>query len=237
MSAPAAAPRRPRNDLAQYDDLAAEWWKPGGAFAALHWLAAARARLIPPAPSDGARLVDLGCGGGVLAPHVPVGYEHHGIDVNPSALAQAENRGVRTVRADVTAVPLPDAFADVVVAGELLEHVPDVEGVVAEIVRLLRPGGTAVIDTIADTRWARLSLITVAERLPGGPPPRIHDPGLFVSPTRLRRAFASHGVTIYLTGLRVAPFDYLRFLRDRSRTVRMVPTASLAGVYQGWGVK
>lgn len=237
MSAPAAAPRRPRNDPAQYDDLAGEWWKPGGAFTALHWLAAARARLIPPAPDAGARLVDLGCGAGVLAPHVPAGYEHHGVDLNLGALAQAAQRGVLPVQADVTAVPLPDAFADVVVAGELLEHVEDVEGVVGEITRLLRPGGTTVFDTIADTRWARLSLVTVAERLPGGPPRRIHDPGLFVSPARLRRAFAAHGMTVHLTGLRPHPLDYLRFVRDRSRTVRMVPTGSLAGLYQGWGVK
>jgi 2-polyprenyl-6-hydroxyphenyl methylase/3-demethylubiquinone-9 3-methyltransferase len=134
-------------------------------------------------------------------------------------------------------VPLPDGFADVIVAGELLEHVPDVEGVVAEMARLLRPGGTAVFDTIADTRWARLSLVSVGERIPGGPPPRIHDPALFVSPVRLRGAFADQGMTVHLTGLRPARLDYLRFLRDRSRTVRMVPTTSLAGLYQGWGVK
>jgi len=237
MSVPAAVPRRPRNDPGQYDDLSSEWWKPGGAFAALHWLAAARARLIPPAGRIGAQLVDLGCGGGVLAPHVPSGYEHHGIDLNTSALAQAAERGVLAVRADVTAVPLPDGFADVVVAGELLEHVPDVEGVVCEMVRLLRPGGTAVFDTIADTRWARLSLVTVAERLPGGPPRRIHDPALFVSPARVREAFSTRGMTVHLTGLRPDPSDYLRFLRDRSRTVRMRPTTSLSGVYQGWGVK
>jgi 2-polyprenyl-6-hydroxyphenyl methylase/3-demethylubiquinone-9 3-methyltransferase len=237
MSAPAAVPRRPRNDPAQYDDLANEWWKPGGAFAALHWLAAARARLIPPPSRVGARLVDLGCGGGVLAPHVPAGYEHHGVDLNPSALAHAADRGVITHQADVTTVPLADGFADVVVAGELLEHVRDVEGVVAEVARLLQPGGTAVFDTIADTRWARFSLVTVAERLPGGPPPRIHDPALFVSPDRLRQAFARHAMTAHLTGLRPHPLDYVRYLRDRTRSVRMVPTASLAGLYQGWAVK
>ena len=44
-------------------------------------------------------------------------------------------------------------------------------------------------------------------------------------------------MTVHLTGLRPARLDYLRFLRDRSRTVRMVPTTSLAGLYQGWGVK
>ena len=76
------APVLPRNDLRQYEVLADEWWRPGGAFAMLHWLAAARAALIPPAPRAGAVLVDLGCGAGLLAPHVaPLGYRHVGWDV------------------------------------------------------------------------------------------------------------------------------------------------------------
>jgi 2-polyprenyl-6-hydroxyphenyl methylase / 3-demethylubiquinone-9 3-methyltransferase len=237
MSTASAAPRRPRNDPAQYDDLAGEWWDPSGAFAALHWLAAARATLIPPPDPDGAKLVDLGCGAGLLAPHLPAGYMHIGVDLNAAALEQAAARGVRTIEADVTRVPLPDGVADVVVAGELLEHVPDPEAVVAEMARLLRSGGTAVFDTIADTRWARLSLVTVGERMPGGPPPRIHDPALFVSPTRLRRAFSSHGIAVSLRGLQPHPLDYVRFLLDRSRPVRMIPTRSLAALYQGSGVK
>ena len=237
MASATLAPRRPRNDPAQYDDLEGEWWKPGGAFAALHWLAAARATLIPPSVRPGARLVDLGCGAGVMAPHLPAGYEHVGVDLNAAALAQAAARGVRTLQADATAVPLEDGGADVVVAGELLEHVPDPEAVVAEAVRLLRPGGTVVFDTINDTRWARLSLVTVGERLPGGPPPRIHDPALFIAPERLRAAFARHGVKVALRGLQPHPLDYLRFLLDRSRTVRMVPTRSLAALYYGSGVK
>jgi len=237
MPSATLAPRRPRNDPAQYDDLAGEWWKPGGAFAALHWLAAARATLIPAPARPGARLVDLGCGGGVMAPHVPAGYEHVGVDRNGAALAQAAARGIETVQADVTAVPLEDGCADVVVAGELLEHVPDPEAVIAEAVRLLRPGGTVVFDTINDTRWARFALVTVGERMPGGPPPRIHDPALFIAPERLRAAFARHGVAVTLRGLRPHPLDYLRFLPDRSKTVRMTPVRSLAALYFGSGVK
>jgi 2-polyprenyl-6-hydroxyphenyl methylase/3-demethylubiquinone-9 3-methyltransferase len=228
------APLRPRNDPAQYDDLAGEWWRPDGAFAALHWLAAARARLIPPAPPGGGVLVDIACGGGLLAPHVPTGYRHIGVDRNAVALAEAARHGVETIEGDVTALPLDDAVADVVVAGEIFEHVEDLEGCVAEVARVLAPGGTLVFDTIADTRFARLALVTVGERVPGGPPRHIHDPRLFVGPPRLRALLARHGLEVTLMrGLRPSARDYVRFLADRRRPVRMLPTRSLAAVYHG----
>lgn len=227
-------PVRPRNDPGQYDDLTDQWWDPGGEFAALHWFAAARAALVPPPPRPGALLLDVGCGGGVLATHVS-GYRHVGVDLVLSALRAARPHGVVPVRADATRLPFPDSMADVVVAGELFEHLPDVEGAVGEISRVLRRGGSVVFDTINDTRWARLTLVTLGERLPGGPPRRIHDPALFVAPDRLVAAFASHGVAVSVRGLRPSALDYLRFLVDRSRPVRMLPTASVAAVYQGVG--
>ena len=55
-------PPRVRNDPAQYDDLAGQWWDPRGTFAMLHWLARARAALVPPAARPGAVLVDMGSG-------------------------------------------------------------------------------------------------------------------------------------------------------------------------------
>lgn len=63
----------PPNDPRQYDDLAGEWWRPDGAFAMLHWLARARAALVPPAARPDAVLVDLGCGAGLMAPTWPAG--------------------------------------------------------------------------------------------------------------------------------------------------------------------
>lgn len=228
--------RRPRNDLRQYDDLAAEWWRPDGAFAALHWLAEARGRLVPPPAREGAELLDVGCGGGLLAPHVH-GYRHVGVDLSETALAVAAEHGVEPVRADVAALPFDDERFDVVVAGEILEHVEDPEVVVAEALRVLRPGGTLVIDTINATLAARVTLVTIGERLKGGPPPACHDPRLFVDPRRLQRVCAEHGMELRVHGLRPAARQYAAFLLGRRDAVEMVRTRSLAAVYQGVGVK
>jgi 2-polyprenyl-6-hydroxyphenyl methylase/3-demethylubiquinone-9 3-methyltransferase len=231
-------PVRPRNDVAQYEDLHEEWWKPRGAFAMLHWIAAARARLIPRASRPGSLLVDIGCGAGVLAPHVAhLGYLHLGVDVVPGSAELARDRGITVVLGDARHVPLSDGCADVVVAGEVLEHVPDLDRVVAEVTRILRPGGTLVIDTIAATWWGRFTSITVGERMPAGPPARLHDADLFVDRSELVAACASHGVTLSLNGLRPSTTDYVRWLLSRRTEVRMVPTAVTAGLFQAHGTK
>ena len=74
-----------------------------------------------------------------------------------AALAVAAGHGIEPVHADVAALPFDDATFDVVVAGEVLEHVTDLDGVVAEACRVLKPGGTFVCDTIHTVSPARLS--------------------------------------------------------------------------------
>lgn len=229
-------PHRPRNDVEQYDDLVTHWWRPDGAFAALHWLAAARGRLVPRPTTADPVLVDLACGGGLLAPHIE-GYTHVGVDLSHSALEQARQAGVQCVQGDITRLPLDSGVADVVVAGEIFEHVEDLPAAVAEAARILAPGGYLIVDTIAANLLARVIVGRVQERLPGGPPPRIHDPALFVAPARLRALFARAGVTLRTRGLRVHPLDYLRFLLDRHRPVRLVPATTALTLYQGIGFK
>lgn len=230
------APVRPRNDPRQYDDLAGEWWRPGGAFAMLHWIARARAALIPAADREGAVLVDVGCGAGLLAPHVAgKGYRHVGVDLVPSALVQAAGRGVRVVRGDATALPLADGCADVVSAGELFEHVRDLPAAVREVCRVLRPGGLLVADTVNATALARFLVVTLAERVPGVAPPGIHDPALFVRPERLAAECRRHRVSVRVRGLRPATVPLLRWLVRRRGRVPMVPFRSAAVLYQAWG--
>jgi len=234
-----SAPRAlARNDPRQYDELAGEWWEPRGRLAMLHWIAAARAALVPPARRPGALLVDLGCGGGLLSPHLEgKGYRHLGVDLTSSALAAASRHGVTTVRGDVGALPFSDGSADVVSAGEILEHVTDLASVVREACRVLRPGGTLVLDTIAATRVARLAAVTVAERVPGGAPPGIHDPALFVERGVLIDQCAQGGVRLSLRGLRPALPDLVSWLAGRRPAVRMVPSWTTAVLFQGVGVK
>ena len=227
-----------RNDPAQYEELADEWWKPSGVFAALHWLAASRAEHIPPAPSPQALLVDLACGGGLMAPPVArLGYRPVGVDLGMRGLQIAREHGVLPVRGSVLAVPLTDGCADVVVAGEVLEHVEDDVAVLGQCARLLRPGGTLVLDALAAGRLSVLINVHLLERLPGGPPRGLHDPALFVDRHRLLAAADRLGLDLRLVGLRPSMRQAIAWKLGRRETVRMKPIRSTAVVFAGYGRK
>jgi 2-polyprenyl-6-hydroxyphenyl methylase/3-demethylubiquinone-9 3-methyltransferase len=227
-----------RNDPAQYDALADQWWRPSGGFAALHWLAASRAEHIPAAPRPGALLVDMACGGGLMAPHAQrLGYRHVGVDIGLRGLEIARGHGVLPVRGSVLGVPLVDGCADVVVAGEVLEHVDDDVAVLTECARLLRPGGALVLDALAATALSRFVMVRVLEHLPGGPPPGLHDPALFVDRERLLAAADRLGLELRLVGLRPSFRDAIAWRLGRREDVRMLPTRSTAVVFAGYGRK
>jgi 2-polyprenyl-6-hydroxyphenyl methylase / 3-demethylubiquinone-9 3-methyltransferase len=232
-----AGTRLRRNDPAQYDDLADRWWDPFGPFCMLHWLAASRAAHVPPASGPGAVLVDLACGGGLMAPHVAgLGYRHVGVDLGLPGLASARDHGVLPVRGSVLAVPVADGCADVVVAGEVLEHVEDDVAVLAECARLLKPGGTLVLDAVADTWLADLVAVRVVETIRAAPK-GIHDPALFVDRGRLVAAAEELGLDLRLVGLRPSARDVVAWLRRRRETVRMLPLATTAVLFAGYGTK
>jgi SAM-dependent methyltransferase len=93
----------------------------------------------------GRRVLDLGCRDGALTQAYLDGNEIVGVDADREALAEASRLGIETKWADLDQpLELPDAGFDVVVAGELLEHLRDPQRLVSEVRRVLRPGGTFV---------------------------------------------------------------------------------------------
>ncbi|NMN96158.1 bifunctional 2-polyprenyl-6-hydroxyphenol methylase/3-demethylubiquinol 3-O-methyltransferase UbiG [Antrihabitans stalactiti] len=227
--------------ITDYDALADEWWDPRGSLAPLGWIARARAAFVPTPVTDTATLVDVACGGGLFGPHLEgKGYKVIGVDLSQKSLEVALGHGYDgVVRSDISWLPFPDASIDVVTAGQCLEHVRDPYTVVEELCRVLRPGGTLVLDTIADTKIARLLSITVAENvpLPGRPPKGTHDHRLFVNRKRLIAVARAHGVELTLHGLRPSIRDGLPFLVRRREEVRMVPVGSTAVLFLGVGTK
>ncbi|OLF15482.1 methyltransferase domain-containing protein [Actinophytocola xanthii] len=230
-----------RNDPRQYDELAHQWWDPRGHFVSLSWIARSRAEQIPNATRPGAVLVDVACGGGLLHPHLEgKGYTHVGVDLSEEGPKVARGHGVdHVVRGDINHIPLADGSADVVVAGQCLEHVADPYAVAVECCRILKPGGTFVLDTIADTALARLFIITIGENLPlpGMAPKGCHDHRLFVNPDRLAQACASAGVPLKLRGLFPSVLDFLGWFVYLRKEVRMRPVRATNVLYQAVGTK
>ncbi|MGW1071753.1 bifunctional 2-polyprenyl-6-hydroxyphenol methylase/3-demethylubiquinol 3-O-methyltransferase UbiG [Streptomyces sp. NPDC002537] len=227
--------------ITDYDSLADQWWDPRGPLAPLGWIARARAEFIPAPRNEQASLLDVACGGGLFGPHLSgKGYRLVGVDLSAMSLREALRHGFdEVVQADITDLPFEDESFDVVTAGQCLEHVPDPFAVVKELCRVLRPGGTLVVDTIADTTLARVVSITLAENIPfpGHPPRGTHDHRLFVNRERLVRTARSHGVELDLLGLRPHFGDMLRFFARRLDEVRMVPVKSTDLLYLGVGTK
>ena len=233
--------RQSAHYITDYDLHAGEWWDPRGRLAALSWIARARAELVPHAARSGAILLDVACGGGLFHPHIlDKGYRHLGVDLSATALADARDHGVDVVlRGDVGALPIADESADVVAAGQCLEHVPDLAAVIGECCRVLRPGGTLVLDTIADTFLARLMVITICERLPlrGMPPRGCHDHRLFVNREKLCQLASEHGVDLRLRGLLPRLDQGVAWLLGNRSDVRFVPIGKTAVFYQAAGLK
>lgn len=95
----------------------------------------------------GRDVLEVGCGTGlVLARVARVARNAEGVDLSPGMLEHARARGLRVREGDATALPFPDASFDVVYAFKVLAHVPDVDRAIAEMVRVVRPGGHVLVE-------------------------------------------------------------------------------------------
>ena len=92
------------------------------------------------------RVLDIGCGEGQVARHIvsTTGASVVGVDPSDAQLVVAESRGggPKYLRGEAHALPVPDGSFDAAVACLVFEHITDVDGALAEVARVLAPGGT-----------------------------------------------------------------------------------------------
>lgn len=192
------------NDI--YNRQAETWWEEDGFMAIL------RTAINPPRfdyfrrqlpTPQGLRVLDVGCGGGYLSEQLAeLGCEVTGVDASvPSLEAARRHAASQGLRIDyregrAEALPFADASFDVVCCCDVLEHVDDVGAVIAEIARVLKPGGLFFYDTINRTLMSRLLAIKVAQdwALTRFLPRDVHVWEKFIRPAELAAQFTRHGL-------------------------------------------
>ena len=159
----------------------------------------------------GRRVLDLGCRDGALTQAYVGGNEVVGVDADREALAEAERLGIETHWADLDQpLDFPDAGFDVVVAGELLEHLRDPERLVAEIRRVLRPGGTFVA-SVPNAYRLKGRLRFLAGRAPESDPTHLQ----MFSPADVRALLAAFQDShVHFVAGRLVPFHARLFAND-----------------------
>ena len=188
----------PRNadpaELARFGALAQRWWDPDGPSRPLHDLNPVRLAYIRQrVPLRGARVLDVGCGGGLLSEALAgEGAAVTAIDLSPEVLEVARlhllESGLtvdyRDMGAEQLAEQEPGRY-DVVACMELLEHVPDPAALLAACVRLLRPGGALFVSTLNRTPRAWALAVLGAEYVLRLLPRGTHDYTRFIRPSEL----------------------------------------------------
>ena len=215
-------------EVARFAALADEWWDPAGGLAPLHALNPVRLEFIrdhlashlgrdplADGPLHGVRLLDVGCGGGLLCePLARLGATVVGIDAagenTAVAAAHATQSGLHIDYRHTTAGALAAAGEsfDAVLNMEVIEHVADVDGFVTACGALVRPGGLLMAATLNRTPQAFALAIVGAEYLLRWLAPGTHDWRKFVRPAELARNLRAGGITVTeMAGARYSPVN------------------------------
>ncbi|MCY4362304.1 MAG: bifunctional 2-polyprenyl-6-hydroxyphenol methylase/3-demethylubiquinol 3-O-methyltransferase UbiG [Gammaproteobacteria bacterium] len=207
-----------QDEVDKFNRLANDWWDSNGPLRTLHDINPARLNYITGKVAlKGRRVLDVGCGGGVLTEALARGGARvQGLDASDDVVRVARQHArENSLEIDYIAGKLedfasenPDCF-DVLTCMELLEHVPDPGALLQTCARLLRPGGDLILSTINRNLKSYLSTIIGAERVFGLLPEGTHDYGAFIRPSELDRWLRTAHFNVmdirgmlYLPGLR-----------------------------------
>lgn len=95
----------------------------------------------------GRDVFEAGCGTGLLLDEATrVARSAVGLDLSNGMLRPAKQRGLKVVQGSLTAVPLPDRSVDLVYSMKVLAHVPPIREALAELARVVRPGGHLLLE-------------------------------------------------------------------------------------------
>jgi 2-polyprenyl-6-hydroxyphenyl methylase/3-demethylubiquinone-9 3-methyltransferase len=202
-------------ELEKFDAIASGWWDPEGPFRPLHELNPARLRFIKErAEIEGASVLDVGCGGGILAEAMARnGGQVTGIDVAPRVLATAKlhllesglDIDYREITVEDQAQESPAAF-DLVSCMEMLEHVPDPASIIQSVQELLKPGGNGFFSTLNRTPLAFALGIVGAEHIARLLPRGTHRYDRFIRPSELSAWLREAGLVVRdIVGLHYNP--------------------------------
>ncbi len=215
------------NELDKFSQLAHRWWDPESEFKPLHQINPLRLDWIDShAIIAGKKVLDIGCGGGILSESMAVkGAEVTGIDLSSNALAVARLHLMESgnsveyleVSAEQLAEQSPASF-DVVSCMEMLEHVPNPASTIAACAALVKPGGHVFFSTINRNLKAYLLAVIGAEYVLKMLPKGTHDYAKFIKPSELTRWSKSVGLEpSELIGLSYNPITQIYSLgRDTS---------------------
>lgn len=223
------------SELAKFSDLAHRWWDKESEFRPLHQINPLRLAWIADiANLKGKRVLDVGCGGGILADAMArAGASVMGIDLSTKALrvaqlhaleAQTEGVEYREVSAEALALEEAGTF-DVVTCMEMLEHVPDPSLVVNACAALVKPGGHVFFSTINRNLKAYLFAIVGAEYILNLLPRGTHDYAKLLKPSELASHCRSSDLELLHTkGLQYNPLTKNYWLDDNTTVNYMFAT-------------
>lgn len=221
------------NELAKFALLAEDWWNEHGECKPLHDLNPLRTAFIADRVRlDGARVLDVGCGGGILSEALArLGATVTGIDANPDlievARLHAAGAGLENLGYEFTSIEQFTASNagsyDVVTCMELLEHVPQPAQTIAACRTCTAPGGSVFFSTINRTAKAWAQAVVGAEYLLRLLPRGTHDYARFIKPSELARWCRANALEVReIAGMSYNPFTGHASLRDDRRVNYLV---------------